>query len=54
MGNSDKVIYYAKSMLSELNFTPKERLDPFIIAKLDLSSINYFDFPKLPKEFNKY
>jgi hypothetical protein len=54
MGSADKVIYYAKQMLAELSSSPKERLDPFIIAKLNLHSINYFDFPKVPKQLNKY
>jgi hypothetical protein len=48
MGNSDKQIFYAKEMLADLNFKPKNLLDPFMIAKLDVSTIQYFDFPKIP------
>lgn len=54
MGHSDKMIFYAKEMLSNLVSKPKEQLDPFIMAKLDLSTIKYFEFPKLPAAMNKY
>lgn len=54
MGSSDKQIFYAKEMLADLGFKPKKLLDPFLMAKLDLSSINYFDFPKIPEDLNKY
>lgn len=54
MGHSDKMIFYAKEMLSNLVSKPKEHLDPFIMAKLDLSTIKYFEFPKLPTSINKY
>jgi hypothetical protein len=48
MGSSDKMIFYAKEMISDLSMKPKDNLDPFIIAKLNLESINYFTFPKIP------
>jgi hypothetical protein len=54
LGSSDKMIFYAKEMISDLTIKPKEELNPFIIAKLDLNSIKYFDFPKIPAEMNKY
>jgi hypothetical protein len=41
-------------MLADLNVKPKMYLDPFLIAKLDLQTISFFEFPKLPKEINKY
>jgi hypothetical protein len=36
MGNSDKLIFFAKEMLSDLSFKPKHLIDPFLIAKLDV------------------
>ena len=54
MGNSDKMIFYAKEMISDLSMKPKANLDPFIISKLNLESINYFTFPKIPVSLNKY
>ena len=42
MGSSDKQIFYAKEMLADFGFKPNKLLDPFLMAKLDLSSINYF------------
>lgn len=54
MGSADKAIYFAKQMLAELSSTAKEKLDPFVVAKLNLQTINYFDFPKVPKHLNKY
>jgi hypothetical protein len=41
-------------MLSDLNFKPKGQLDPFLLSKLDVKTINFFDFPKLPQQMNKY
>ena len=41
-------------MLSQLTLSAKHALDPFLIAKLDLNTINFFDFPKLPKAENKF
>lgn len=54
MGSSDKMIFYAKEMLADLNFKPKHLLDPFLMAKLNLETMNYFNFPKIPQEKNKY
>ena len=36
VGNSEKVIFYAKEMVSDLNYKKKELIDPFIVAKLDI------------------
>ena len=36
MGNSEKQIFYAKEMISDLTHKPKIHLDPFIIAKTDI------------------
>jgi hypothetical protein len=54
MGNSDKMIFYAKEMVADLGRKPKHLVDPFLISKLDLTTIRYFDFPKIPIEQNKY
>ena len=53
-GDSEKQIFLAKEMISQLTLSPKHSLDPFLIAKLDIQTINFFDFPKLQKEDNKY
>ena len=34
--------------------TPKHALDPYLVGKLDIQTINFFDFPKLRKADNKY
>ena len=49
MGNSDKIIFYAKEMMSDLTLAPKAVLNPYLIAKLDVKTIDNFDFPRLPK-----
>ena len=54
MGNSEKMIFYAKEMLAELTSKPKHLVDPFLMAKLDIQSINFFDFPRTKMELNKY
>jgi len=54
MGNSDKMIFYAKEMLAELTKKPKNIVDPFLIAKLDNETINNFEWPLLPVSVNKY
>ena len=41
-------------MLSNLTMSPKQVLDPYLIAKMNVKTINFFDFPKLPKTQNKY
>ena len=41
-------------MVSDLTFKKKELIDPFIVAKLDVQSIFYFQFPKIDISFNKY
>ena len=48
------MVFLAKEMLGQLSLTAKHSLDPFLIAKLDLNTINFFDFPKLTKNENKY
>ena len=54
MGNSEKMVFLAKEVISQLTITPKHALDPYLIGKLDVQSINFFDFPKLRKSDNKY
>jgi len=54
MGNPDKMVFYAKEMISNLTMTPKSMLDPYIMAKMDVNTVNHFDFARLPKSENKY
>lgn len=54
LGSSDKMIFYAKEMLADLTTKPKPLVDPYLIAKLDLETIDKFDFPKVPIGCNKY
>jgi hypothetical protein len=54
MGNADKMIFYAKEMLHDLKFKSVKTLNPFLVCKLDLPTINLFDFSKVPTELNKY
>ena len=54
MGNPDKMVFYAKEMLSNLTKQPKQLLDPYIVAKLNVNSITYFDFPRMEATSNKY
>ena len=46
MGNSDKLIFYAKEMIGDLTCKPKSNLDPFVVAKLNVQSLNFFNFPE--------
>lgn len=36
MGNSDKLIFYAKEMMGDFTFKPINQIDPFLVAKLDI------------------
>ena len=54
MGNADKMIFYAKEMFADLAKKPKHLINPYLIAKLDLTTVKYFDFPKIPIAKNKY
>ena len=54
MGNPDKMVLFAKEIISTLTMAPKYTIDPYLLAKMNVNSINFFDFPKLPKEKNKY
>ena len=54
LGNAEKMAFYAKEMLSSLTLQPKHSLNPYVVAKLDVPTVNYFDFPQLPKTQGKY
>lgn len=54
MGNSEKMIFFAKELLAEITNQPKHLLDPFVIARLDLETIEYFNFPDTDADLNKY
>jgi len=46
VGNSDKMMFYLKDMIADINKDNNEAQNPFIVAKLDLDSIRAFKFPK--------
>ena len=48
------MIFYAKEMIADLTRQPKHLVNPFLIAKLDLETIKFYEFPKIPRESNKY
>ena len=54
IGNPDKMVFYAKEMLSSLTMAPKQLLNPYLVAKLNVNTVNYYEFPKMPKSQNKY
>lgn len=54
MGNPDKITFHIKDMMANLNKGEKDKLNPFIIGKLDIDTIAHFDFASLPKELNPY
>jgi hypothetical protein len=54
LGSSEKMIYYAREMVSQLNNGVKYLLNPFVVAKLDLNTIRQFDFAPVPLAQNKY
>lgn len=41
-------------MIADLTTKPKHNLDPFIVAKLDVNSMGFFQFPVVKKNRNKY
>ena len=51
MSNPDKLIFLVKDMVSSLNKQFKKSMNPFWVAKLDLHSINNFNFPDLKKTY---
>lgn len=54
MGSPDKMVFYAKEMIADLTMGPKTTIDPYLIAKLNVNTINFFEFPRMPKESCKY
>jgi hypothetical protein len=48
------MIFYCKEMVANLNTCPKYLLNPFIMAKLDLKTIQDFEYPVLTRENNPY
>jgi hypothetical protein len=54
LGNTDKMVFYAKELIGDLSCKAKTSLDPFVIAKLDIETINHFTFPLIPRDQNKY
>lgn len=54
MGSADKMTFYAKEMLADLTKKPKPLVNPFLICKLDIETIKFFDFAKLKANQNQY
>ena len=54
VGCADKCIFYAKELIADLTSKPKHNVDPFVVAKLDINTIQYFKFPVCKKNRNKY
>ncbi len=54
VGNPEKLIFHIKDLMSNLNKAQKQILNPFLISKLDLETITFFDFQSIPKELNQY
>ena len=54
MGDTDKMTFYAKEMISSLQLGLKSTIDPYVMAKMSVTSIENFDFPKMPKDQSKY
>ena len=48
------MLFFTKEMMANLTKASKNSLDPYLIAKLDIETVNYFNFPQLPKEQSKY
>ena len=53
VSNPDKVIFLVKDMVANLNRTYKKSLNPLWIARLDLNSINHFQFPEIHHDYFK-
>lgn len=45
VGNPDKLNFHVRDMMSNLNKSAKNNLNPFIVGKLDIDTIAHFDFP---------
>lgn len=45
IGNPDKLTFYVKDLVSHLSKSLKTNINPFLIGKLDIETINFFDFP---------
>lgn len=41
-------------MVSDLTSKPKQMLDPYLVAKLDVRSVHFFEFPYMSLETSKY
>jgi hypothetical protein len=50
MGNSDKITFHVKDMMSNLAKVKKETINPIIIGKLDIDTVAHFDFPSINKD----
>jgi hypothetical protein len=47
IGNADKIIYYTKEFESTLQENLYNRINPFLISKIDLQSVRAFTYPDL-------
>lgn len=44
VGNPDKLTFYVKDLVSHLTKSLKPNINPFFIGKLDIETINFYDF----------
>ena len=55
MGNSDKMIFYTRELMSEIKKSKRVSLNPYIVAKLDVPTIRICNFPlSVSKDQNPY
>lgn len=49
MSSPDKLMFLIKDMIAHISKTYKKNINPFFITKMDLFTINHFQFPDIPK-----
>ena len=54
MGDTDKMTFYAKDMVSQLQLGLKTQLCPYMMAKQSVFTVSHFEFPRMPKGQSKY
>lgn len=47
------MVFLVKDMISSFNKSTKRMMNPFLVGKLDLSTINHFPFPKVDSNYFK-
>ncbi len=49
MSSPDKLMFLIKDMIAHLSRTYKKNINPFFVTKMDLYTVNHFQFPDIPK-----